>query len=450
MRLESFTDREYVSNQNDVNSAVGTISAVTLSVDSTALSVTRVDGLGNTKVAVGSKAVTVNGLSLAVTQGNDVSISNAEYTVTGSGEFTNNAFATLYVDGTAVSTKTINVASGSSITFDGLSKVVSKASTNLTVKVDFSDAYADGTFSMKLKKVDVVDTLTSKTDITYSVPSSAIFTIAQAKGTLSKSDNNPKASLLLAGDKDQKVLAFRVKAENDTVKLRDLEFTGTGLNNLSNVRLLTPTNKYISATSNDSDSVSFVNINPEDSIVMDRTETYYLVADVNTNVNDTFSVVLLENGTKIKGSNGVVRSVETDSVDVDSNTHLVAENKAVVAKSSNSSKDISTSALRFSVTASGKDQVTLSGAMFDNQLSGYTGSSVMVEVYKDTISSSNLLGSGSTSNVGGAVTVAFNANQTVDAGSTNNYIVVVKGVVIDSNANTPAWTIRLSDLEVVS
>lgn len=440
LRLSTFDKVEYVSNQNTVSTAVGSIAAVQVSVDSTTLSTTRVDGLGDTKVAVGSKAVTVNGLNLAVSQGNDVQISNATYTITASGSYTNNAFATLYVDGTAVSTKTIN---SSTVKFDGLSKLVGKTAVNLTVKVDFSDAYSAGAFSVKLTSLDVIDTLTSQSVSLGSVPSSAVFTVAEAKGTLSSSDNNPKASLLLAGDKDQKVLAFRIKAENDTVKLRDLQFTGTGLENLSNFRILTPTNKYISATSNTSTGVSFVNINPEDSIVMDRTETYYLVSDVNTNVNATFSVQLNVSGTQIKGSNGAVKAA-LGSI-VTSNTHLVAENKAVVAKSSNSSKDLNTSALRFSVTASGKDQVTLSGASFDNVLSGYTGSAKLV-VYKDTISAANKVGE----LVASTGLVTFTANQTVDAGSTNNYIVVVEGVIIDSNANTPSWTVRLSDLEVVS
>jgi hypothetical protein len=299
---------------------------------------------------------------------------------------------------------------------------------------------------MRLTNLDVVDVLTSKTVALNSVPTSAVFTVAQAKGTLSASDANPKASLLLAGDKDQKVLAFRVKAENDSVKLRDVVFSGTNLENLSNFRLLTPTNKYVASTSNSGTNVEFKTLELDDAVAMDKTETYYLVADVNTNVNASFSVVLDKSLTKVRGTNGTVKDAE--GVNVSSNTHLVAENKAVVAKSSNASKDISTSALRFSVTASGKDQVTLSGATFNNLLSGYTGSA-MVKVYKDTIQSANLLGSGSHVN-GTDVVVSFDNNKTDDAGSTNNYIVVVEGVVIDSNANTPSWTVRLSDLEVVS
>ncbi|MDD5769333.1 MAG: S-layer homology domain-containing protein [Candidatus Gracilibacteria bacterium] len=446
LRLSSFTKAEYVSNQNTVTSAVGTISAVQVSVDSTTLSVTRVDGLGNTKMAVGSKAVTVYGVNLAVTQGNDVSISNAEYTVTASGSYTNNVFATLYVDGTAVSTKTINA---STVKFDNLTKLVGKTPVNLTVKVDLSDAYSNGDFALKLTALDIVDTLTSQTVSLGTTPSSATFTVAQAKGTLSSSDNNPKRSLLLAGDKNQKVLAFRVKAENDNVKLRDLSFSGVNLDKMSNFRILTPTSKEIAATSSNASTVSFSNITPEDAITMDHTDTYYLIADLNTNVIATNVVVeLLYASSNIKATNG--STIAMVGANVLSNTHLVDENKAVIAKATNSSKDISTSALRFSVTASGKDQVTLSGATFSNQLSGYTGSTVLVKVYKDTVSSANLVGSVSTTANGGDVTVPFTANNTVDASSTNNYIVVVDGVTIDANANTPSWTIRANTIYVGS
>jgi hypothetical protein len=51
---------------------------------------------------------------------------------------------------------------------------------------------------MQLTSLDVVDTLTSQTVTLGTTPNSANFTIAQAKGTLSSSDSNPKKSLLLA------------------------------------------------------------------------------------------------------------------------------------------------------------------------------------------------------------------------------------------------------------
>ncbi len=446
LRLTSFATAEYVSNQNKVSSAVGTISAVQVFVDSTGLSITRVDGLGNTNIAVGSKSVLVNGLNLAVTQGNDVSISNAEYSLAGSsGSYNNNAFATLYVDGTPVSTKTIN---GTTVKFDNLSKVVGKTAVKLELRVDFSDAYASGKFVAKLSNLDIVDTLTSQTISSISVPNSAEFTVADAKGILSVSDNNPKASLFLAGDKDQRVLAFRIKAENDSIKLRDLVFSGANLGNLSNFRILTPTNKYLAATLSTASSVEFTNLNPEDSIAQDRTETFYLVADVNTNVNETFNVTLNKASVNVRGSNGTIKAIDASSVNVASNQHLVAENKAVIAKSSNSSKNLTTSALRFTVTASGKDSVVLSGATFSNLFSGYTTGSGKIVVYKDSISSNNKLGETAVGTTTGDVT--FTAQNTVDAGSTNAYIVVLEGVVAQSGANTLDWQVSLSNLNIVS
>lgn len=443
LRLSSFAKKEYVSNQNDVTSSVGAISAVSVSVDSTTLSVTRVDGLGNTTIATGSKAVTLNTLKLAVTQWNPVSISNATYTVTNSinSQQLDNVFVTLYVDGVAVKTETVK---GATVSFSNLSKTVNAAGSNLEVRADLSDAFTTGNLTVTLTSLDIVDTLTSATVNLGTVPTSAVFTVNQAVGTLSSSDANPKASLLLAGDKDQKVLAFRVKASNDSVKLRDLAFTGSNLDKLSNFRVVSSSNEVVaSATSNTATGVTFTNINTTDSVAMDQTKTYYLVADVNTNVNAAaFDVNLALAGSNIRSTNG--STIAMVGANVTWNTHLVNEDKAVVAKATNSSKNLTTSALRFTVTASGKDSVTLTGATFTNLLSGYTTGSGKLVVYKDSISSGNKLGETSVGTVSGAVT--FNANNTVDNGSTNTYIVVLEGVVVDGGSNSQDWSVSLSNV----
>lgn len=445
LRLESFQKAEYVSNQNDVTSSVGTISAVTVSVDSTTLSVTRVDGLGNTKVAVGSKAVTVYGINVAVTQGNDVNISNAEFTVTASGSYNNNVFATLYVDGQAVSTKTV---SGTNLKFDNLSKVVGKTAVKLEVKVDLSDAYAAGDFGVQLTALDIVDTLTSQQVALGTTPSSATFTVAQAKGTLSSSDANPKKSLLLAGTKDQKVLAFRVKAENDTVRLRDLVFSGSNLDKLSNFRVQdASSNTVATATTSSATQVTFTNITTTDSIAMDQTKTYFLVADVNTNVAATnVSAEIVQASSNIRSTNG--STIPMLGSNVLSNVHTIDENRAVVAKAANSSKLITTSALRFTVAvdANSKDQVVLSGATFSNLFSGYDTASGKIVVYKDSVSAGNKLGESAEGDVTGTVT--FIANKTVDAGSTNTYIVAIEGVVISSGSQTQDWSISMTNVQV--
>lgn len=218
---------------------------------------------------------------------------------------------------------------------------------------------------------------------------------------------------------------------------------------------------------------------------MDTTATFYLVADVNTNVTGVSNLSVTLNGasSRVKSTNGTL-SYLTGTVA--SATHAIDENIAVVAKVANTSKDLNTSALRFSVTASGKDKVTLTSATFDNLFSGYTGtlrttktfadgevvtagyvsttgtlsgttasgtvvatyeSVAKLVVYKDSISTGNKLGEIA---LGSGSTVAFNQVQTVDAGSTNNYIVAIEGALIDATANTPSWTIRMTNLLVGS
>lgn len=441
--LSSFTKKEYVSNQNEVgvNASVGSISGVQVTVGTTNLSVNRTDNMGDTKVAKGSSNVLANEVSVAVSQGNDVNISNATYTVTASGTYTNNVFATLLIDGVAVSTKTV---SGTTVTFNNVSKVVNKTATKLTVKLDFSDAYADGAFSIKLTSLDAVDTVTSAT-VFPTYPSAATLTVASAIGTLTTSDSNPKASLLLAGDRDQKVLAFRVKATNDSVRLRDLSFTGTNLDSLSNFRVVNSSNQVIaSSTSNSTGAVAFTNIETTDSVAMDTTSTYYVVADVNTNVNGVLFTISLNRATSnVKASNGDISTMVGVIASVDSSTHLVQENRAIVAKATNSSKNLATSALRFTVTASGKDSVTLNSALFANTFGWYSTGAANIVVYKDSVSLANKLGEVAADT--GLVT--FNANQTVDAGSTNTYIVVVTGVVANG-ATTTDWAVSLSNLTI--
>lgn len=242
VKLDSFKGtNQYTGNQNTLSTAVGSIPGVTLSVSNTTLSVTRNDGLGATTLAQGSKGVTVYGAQLSSTQGNPMNVTSASFVFTGSNASTstghlNNAYATLYVDGASVVSKTVDTSSA--IKFDGFSTIVSSTkSVNLTVKVDFSDSFAGGTFAANLTSVAAVDSVSSKDITGYSIPTGAVFTVAQGQGDLSASDLTPKKQLLLAGSTAQKLFAYKVTATNDDVTLKDMAFTATGLNNVSNVRL---------------------------------------------------------------------------------------------------------------------------------------------------------------------------------------------------------------------
>lgn len=63
----------------------------------------------STNLAAGSKAVTLYGLSLASTKGvAPINVTSATFDFAGSsGSYSSNVYATLYVNGTAVASKTI-------------------------------------------------------------------------------------------------------------------------------------------------------------------------------------------------------------------------------------------------------------------------------------------------------------------------------------------------------
>lgn len=445
MTLNSFTgDKEFVSNNETVTSSVGTISGVQVTVESSTLNVTRNDGLGNANLAAGSKSVTLYGLSLTSTKGNPINVTSATFAFTGTNASTstghlNNVYATLYVNGTAVSSKTIDA---STVKFDGFTaKVSSSSAATIAVKADLSDSFASGTLQTTLSSLTAVDSSTSDDVTSYSKPTGATFTIASADATLASSDNNPKASLLEAGKNDYKLFAFKVTAKNDSIKLKDVTLTGTSLNAFSNFRLADVNNTVVANAASSTDtSVKFESIGSDKTAVaMDKSTTFYVIADANNNTNVSNVSVTLDS-VKITSSNGSDKTVDANVI---SNTHAVAENVLVVAKDANANKSLSSSALVFTVTASGKDSVTLSGFTIDTTPVGYTSTGT-VEIYKDTYSAGNKL---NTTVSGNVVTIASAGNNTVDAGSTVKFIVVLNGAVKNSSANTISYEVKLSDIQ---
>ncbi|MDR1988317.1 MAG: hypothetical protein LBQ24_06410 [Candidatus Peribacteria bacterium] len=115
--------------------------------------------------------------------------------------------------------------------------------------------------------------------------------------------------MLLAGSANNDIFAFRIKATNDSIRLDSLTFTGQHLDTLSNYRLRTPAGTYVSATSTNGTEVKFSNLNLSEVIKNDTTVTYYLVADANSNTNQTGVYVNLDNtasGATFRSSNGSV------------------------------------------------------------------------------------------------------------------------------------------------
>ena len=249
-----------------------------------------------------------------------------------------------------------------------------------------------------------------------------------------------KSSVLLAWSKDVKLISFKVLAEIDSIKIYDLQFTWINLNALSNFRLLTSSNVQISATSSSNDSVQFSKLTNIETIPMNTSRIYYLIADVNNYVDNVeVGVSLIVSGCSISSSSWKIYPMSWSSVFWP--THSIWENKTWIVKAANPSKDLATSALVFSVSAMGKDQIVLSWANFNNEIVWYIWADTLT-VYRNSISNSNIVWVGPVS-----WTITFTSNNTIDSWSTQKFIVVVNWS-IDSNAKNVAWTIRLNNIEI--
>ncbi len=142
LRLSDFNTKTYVANGNNVTiSGVGSIAGIQVTSQAATLNVTRTDGLGNTAISAGSNGVTVYGLKLSSDQGNGVSVSNLVLNIAGySTGYTNNSYLTLYINGVAIQSKTVNA---NTITFDGFSKTLNPTTPmDVVVKADFVDTFS--------------------------------------------------------------------------------------------------------------------------------------------------------------------------------------------------------------------------------------------------------------------------------------------------------------------
>jgi hypothetical protein len=85
---------------------------------------------------------------------------------------------------------------------------------------------------------------------------------------------------------------------------------------------------------------------------------------------------------------------------------------------------------------------------------GFSGTSTgTIKIYKNSISNDNLVWSGadivSGTSVSNQPIVVSWSNSSIDAGSTNTYIIVVEWAVY-SGSGTPDWSISLTDLKIES
>ena len=452
LNIGKFALKEYTSNQNTVGSAIGSIDGINITVGASTLNVSRTDGLGPTQIASGSKGVTVFGARFSSTQGNPIALSNLSVTTTGTASGASaasytggNVSLTLYVGGVAKSTKNVTNAT---VNFDGFNALVSTtASVDVVVKADFSDVLTAGTFGVASIAYDSIDTQTS---LTTNLPTvaGATFTLATAVGTLAATtgDTLINKTLLLAGASTQRVASFKVTATNDNIKLKDITLTGANLNALSNIRLTDSVGTVLgTASSVTSTGATFANLDSAagSSIAVDKSATYYVVADVNSSTNQTGVVVNVSiAGSNITGSNGGVVAM-AGTAPVAGASHDVSENTFKVTLGTPTSKNIASAAMEFTVTAFGKNSVTLSGATFNNNLSGYTGGTLTIVRKSDNATVATDVTGDLTTGV-----ITFNAGTSIDAGTSATFVVKLVGALADSGSSSQDWSVSLDSLEV--
>ena len=520
-RLGTFSRVEYVSNGNTVNTAVGSIGGVTVTVEDTALNVTRIDGIGDTAIAKWASNYTVYKLNLSSNAGNGVRVSRATmnvgtqaeyfvptvanaatYTITiwgvaktftsgpaatakeivewlvaaitptagvtateddtrvvlsaatTMGIFTttntanltktnklwNNTFLTLYVNGAAKSTKTVQ---GNTVIFEGFNELVNSSnSLTLEVKASMAEAFDEGVLSLQLNELNAVDALTSQSILSasYAKPAGAVLTIGTAEATLAVSNDAPKASLLLSPSVDNSIAALRISAKNDNVKLYNLKLTlpAADLVNINNIRLANASGEVFATASsvdNTAGIVLFTNISNAPSIAKDSSATFYVKADVNSNIeNKQITVTVVNAGSNVRATNGTVVNFAAAPATIVAATHTITENTMVVAKAANPSKAIASSALRFTVTANWKNAVKLDALTVVLSQFGYViwanpVVSADYKLYRGSVTTANEV------TLGGV-------NASVDAGSTETFIVAFPGAII--NSANPDWSVSVT------
>jgi len=446
LKLSSFRLAEYVSNGYSVDTAIGAVAGISVTAQTPVLNVTRTDALGDSNIAAGSSNVKVYGLRLSSTQGNGVTISRVVLATTGNTVGTTgynaNTDLNLYIDGVLVGTKTVTTGNLTAVTFDGFNKKITTTTPlDIEVRGNFTESFSQGNFQVTLGDLNAYDTLTSTSITGFSKPAGAVFTVNTAVGTLAASNDNPVSTLFKSPSFAQKIVAFKLSAANDNVRLYDVKASGA-LTGLSNFKLTDAAGVVLAlATTATTTDVTFDAISNAPFVNKDTSASFFIIADVNSSTNyGPVTMAVATTGTTVKGTNGLSVNVAAGAA-VASRTHAIAQNVPTLAMAANSNKALTTSALRFTVVATGTNNVTLTGLNMTNTLAGYTGMTT-VSVYKTSVATINLAGTGAYA--GGVVPLT--ANNVVDAGSTVEYIVVIDGALVDPGSYTTDWSVSLTNV----
>lgn len=147
---------------------------------------------------------------------------------------------------------------------------------------------------------------------------------------------------------------------------------------------------------------------------MGQTSVFYVVADIVSSIDrkDVAANIVLS-GSSVIRSDGA--EVPMNGADVSGPRHVIAQNTFKVDRSESPNRDLATGVMEFTVSAYGRDKVTLSIAKFNNFLRDYAGGTLTIVRKNDNV----VVGTGT----GVTGEVRFNSNATIDAGSSSTYVV---------------------------
>ncbi len=457
--LTKFTVREYVSTQNTISatSIAGNITAPLATVNASKLNIARTDGLSNRTVVKWANDLLLGKARLTTSAAGSIRVSSLtlENVNATPADYTNKVSVTMYINGTAVSTRNLT---SPTLTFSSLPSSATVTTANpldIEFRGNIDQTVANG--KILALQINSIQSTDNNGQTVVSNPTTLnLATIAASAGgvvAFSSNSNTPGASLLAGGLTDVEIAKFNVNATDDNLKLTDLYLAVNAPastidlgQRLSNIQLMDGATVLANGVILDGGSaVGFENLSSSNFVITaGNAKTLTVKATINNLLNSTdvagtawlLQLVIKQPTTPTVGTVNGARFVSESNGNlvtptvawlVVSNLHKVVRGKVLVSPVATTATE--TRLLNFTVTAEG-NRTTLNAVNFTLRNNAAAGS---VKLYKNSVSAANQIGTVAT--VGAAwanaeaLTITLGTPEEIAASSTANYILEIVGYV---------------------
>ena len=175
-----YNETNYEDN-NDSSTSSGSLPTTWTNDDpseeapTSSLSISRIDGLLDTTVEVGSSDILLYKINVEAGADDGVTISRLVININGDGNFVDNGSLTLYIDDEAVRVRTIN---DTTISFDAFSKrILAGEATTFAIQANLYEWFDNGSIQLSLDSIDAYEITTANMVTEYEHPTGATFTI---------------------------------------------------------------------------------------------------------------------------------------------------------------------------------------------------------------------------------------------------------------------------------